>query len=187
MSFNVEDAGGPREKKKSYVSLIIFLGVFIVMIGGFIGMTSRTMNDIGHVMEDAVQEESERCDVEVPAIIVDHSEREGDEGTGTLYAPVYSFEYEGEPYKITGNVWECEPHYEAGQEVNIMIDSSDPTHIYDPDNNIGTGLASFGMDALSGFAIFMIVPIVIMIAVIIVVAITVLKKVKSAQENSHMS
>jgi len=187
MSFNVEDAGDPRGKKKSFVSLIIFLVVFIVMIGVFIGMTSRTMNDIGHVMSDAVQEESERCDVEVPAIIVNHAEREGDEGTGTIYAPVYSFEYEGETYKVTGNVWECEPHYEAGQEVNIMIDSSDPTHIYDPENNIGTGLASFGTDVLSDFAIFMSIPIVIMIAVIIVVVIMVLKNVKRAQENSHMS
>lgn len=165
-------------RKRSFVSTIVVAAVILILIGGFISVFATRSSGAAQTMKEDIKQESDGCDVEVTAVIVSLADKEADEGSGTLYAPVYSFEYEGETYNVTGNVWENDPHYEAGQEVNILIDSSDPTNIYDPDNNISTALTSFGQDALGDLAFFMMVPISIMFAAVIAVVIWVFKNVK---------
>ena len=174
MQFYDEDSRAPREKKVSLAPIIIAVVVFIMIIGIMAIREATVFGTIGSVMSDEIKKDKEGCNVEITAVIDHHADKDGHEGNGTVYAPVYRFEYEGETYKVTGKVWMPDPIYEDGQEVQIMIDPSDPNHIYDPDNNIGTGMSSFFTSLIPFLAPVLILPLLI----IIVPAVFVIKNVK---------
>lgn len=183
MQFYDEDERSPRRRKGSNVPVIIFVAIFILGIVGYMVVSrTRVIGQVGQMMAEEVENEDAGCDVEVTAVI-DHNESSRDEGSYT-YAPVYRFEYEGTTYNVRGKVWESKPVYEEGQEVNIMIDSSDPYHIYDPGNNLGTALRSFGISALPFFAVFALMSIVPVVIIIVLIAVVV-KNSKSVPRDTY--
>lgn len=182
MQFYDEDERSPRRREKTNVPALIIAAIFILGIVGYM-VVSHTLA-IGHAgqfMAEEVENEDNGCDVEVTAVI-DHNESSSDEGSYT-YAPVYRFEYEGTTYNVRGKVWESKPVYEEGQEVNIMIDSSDPYHIYDPGNNLGTALKSFGVSSLPFFAVFALISLVPAVIIIIPIVVFVMKAKSVPRDN----
>ncbi len=181
MQFYDEDERSPR-KKFSLAPVIIVVVVFLAIVGIVIFRQATMVGKIAGVMGDEIGKEADGCNVEITAVIDHHADKESSSGPGVVYAPVYSFEYEGESYNVTGKVWQPDPFYEDGQEVQIMIDPSDPTHIYDPDNNIGTGMRSFFGDVLIFLAPVLLVPLL----VIIIPAIFVIRNARRAKQYTDM-
>lgn len=169
-------------KKRLSVSAIVIVVVFVVSMILIFAYSGKTRRDTFSALEKEVEQESQGCDTDVTAVIAEISTRDMGEGYKPVYAPVYSFEYEGHEYNVQGKIWEDDRHYEVGQKVTIKIDSSDPTHIYDPEYNSESMITSVLLDA----GIMLLVPglvfLIIIVVVVVCVVINLMKKARSQNE-----
>lgn len=166
-------------KKRLSVSAIVIIVVFVVSMFLIFAYSGKTKQDTFSALEKEVEQESQGCDTDVTAVIAEISTREGEEYK-PVYAPVYSFEYEGHEYNVQGKIWDTDRHYEVGQKVPIKIDSSDPTHIYDPEYNSESMITSVLLEAGIMFLVPGLVFLIIIVAVVVCVVIN-LKKVARSQ------
>ena len=53
----------------------------------------------------------------------------------TAYAPVYQYDYQGTTYTYVSNVYSSPAPFSEGEQIDIMVDPTDPEHIFVPDDN----------------------------------------------------
>lgn len=160
--------------KKYFKVFLVIITIGLIVIASIYAGNRR--NEAVSELKNIVTAESQGCDTDVKAVISRLSSREGEERS-KLYAPVYSFEYEGKRYDVTGTIWKTDPDYKSGQEVQIKIDPSDPTHIYDPASNSETELTSFFLEA---GLMFMIPGLVFGLIIVVIVIFVVVQLKKNA-------
>ena len=80
------------------------------------------------VIPNAIDKSSASCTESVSAVIFDIVES----SDGSSYAPVYSYEFEGETYKVRSNLY-TNVYPEQGSIVDIKIDPNEPIHMADPE------------------------------------------------------
>ena len=168
-------------KKRFSVSAIVIIVVFVVSMILIFAYSGKTKQDTFSALEKEVEQESQGCDTDVTAVISEISTREGEEYK-SVYAPVYSFEYKGNEYNVQGKVWDTDRHYEVGQKVPIKIDSSDPTHIYDPEYNSESMITSVFLEAGIMFLVPGLVFLIIIVVIVVCVVIKLMKKARSQNE-----
>ena len=168
-------------KKRFSVSAIVIIVVFVVSMILIFAYSGKTRRDTFSALEKEVEQESQGCDTDVTAVIAEISTREGEEYK-SVYAPVYSFEYKGNEYNVQGKVWDTDRHYEVGQKVPIKIDSSDPTHIYDPEYNSESMITSVFLEAGIMFLVPGLVFLIIIVVIVVCVVINLMKKARSQNE-----
>lgn len=107
---------------------LVFLGV-----GCFFSHEMKKVKDVCTISVTAVVEEN---------VTVTNTRRSThSHTTSRSYAPVYKFEYNGKKYRVQSSSSSKPAKYEIGEEVGIMINSDDPTQIYEPDNTAGEKFA----------------------------------------------
>jgi len=70
------------------------------------------------------------CTYKTNAIVSDI--KESSSSDGHTYAPVYTFEYNGNEYTVSGDVYSSNLKVNKGAEVEIYIDPNDPMTFYSP-------------------------------------------------------
>ena len=102
----------------------IFLLVFcLIWIGAGIGLTVYMNHQKKVCTEKVVAEVVDNASVKT------HSKKHR---TSTSYAPVFEYEYNGGHYKVRSKTATKPARYSVGEKVEIKIDPSDPTRIYEP-------------------------------------------------------
>lgn len=72
-----------------------------------------------------------RCTELVSAIVTDYISKSGSKG-GIVYAPVFTYYYEGTEYSSNLNYYSSSRPFKMGKEVNIKVDPNDPYYIFVP-------------------------------------------------------
>lgn len=109
---------------------LVFLGV-----GCFFSHEMKKVKDVCTISVTAVVEEN------VMVTNTRRSTRSHSHRTSRSYAPVYKFEYNGKKYRVQSSSSSKPAKYDVGEKVEIMINSDDPTQIYEPDNTAGEKFA----------------------------------------------
>ena len=79
------------------------------------------------VVPQAIEKGSASCTEPVSAVIIDIVES----SDGSTYAPVYSYDFEGETYNVRSNLY-TNVIPQEGAIVDIKIDPNEPIHMVDP-------------------------------------------------------
>ncbi|MBR1764277.1 MAG: DUF3592 domain-containing protein [Ruminococcus sp.] len=91
---------------------------------------------IGCVMFYSIGQSEKKCTERVDGIVAELKTRKTKKTrkktSTTTYAPVYEYTYNGTKYRVESTTSSNPPAFQQGQQVEIMIDPDEPTHIYVP-------------------------------------------------------
>lgn len=164
---NDHDFSQPDNKNigsKSFATIVIIIAVITFVIFGIaIGMFFA----ISKTIRNSVKEDKSGYNVSVTAEIIENLESHVEDGT--IYTPVYEYEYRGRSYRVTGRVSTSDKKYEVGQKVNIMIKDQLPGKIYDPELNGETLFKNFEKETSMIFLPFIIIPFIMIISVFVII------------------
>ena len=74
------------------------------------------------------------CTAEVDAVVVDLLEQEhtdSEDGYSVTYAPVYSFYFDGQTYRVESKIYSSGRQYEIGEHVTVCVDPENPEKLFD--------------------------------------------------------
>lgn len=105
----------------SSVIVLIIMGIIFFVVGTVMPMSYGNKG---------------RCKATVSAEVIEMTEHRSSGGvgkkhrSGTSYAPVFQYEYEGQQYTVYGSVATNPPEYYEGEQVMIRVNPDAPREIY---------------------------------------------------------
>lgn len=121
------------------------IALLLVFILGSFTIVPMICAGMGAFYLSETKKDKEMCTISVTAVVEENvtvtNTSTHSRTTSRSYAPVYKFEYNGKKYRVQSSNSSKPAKYEIGEEVGIMINSDDPTQIYEPDNTAGEKFA----------------------------------------------
>lgn len=112
--------GDPRAAKTAFTAIaVIFYFVAVIIFAIMI------------IVVENMKKDYEKCTQEVEAVVVRNDLVKKRSGKGTLYYPVYEYEYNGKKYLQQGPVGNKSIRHDVGDKVTIHIDPDRPSRFYD--------------------------------------------------------
>ncbi|MBR6580822.1 MAG: DUF3592 domain-containing protein [Ruminococcus sp.] len=123
--------------------------LLLVFILGSFTIVPMICAGIGAFYLSETKKDKEMCTISVTAVVEENatvintrrSTHSHSSTSSRSYAPVYKFEYNGKKYLVQSSSSSKPAKYDVGDEVEIMINSDNPTQIYEPDNTAGEKFA----------------------------------------------
>lgn len=131
------------------------IAIILVFVLGSLTLVPLVCLGVGYFFSSEMKKVKELCTVSVTAVVEENvlvtktrrstRSHSRTSSTSRTYAPVYHFEYNGKKYRVQSSHSSKPAKYKIGEEVGIMINSDEPTQIYEPDNTAGEKFAMFFM------------------------------------------
>ncbi len=107
------------------------IGLIVCLIVGLIFIV------IGCLIFYFQKQDEKICTDKVDGVVVELVARKStstrkNHHSSTTYAPVYEYDYKGHHYRVQSSISSSPASFSVGEQVEIMVDPDDPSHIYVP-------------------------------------------------------